>query len=205
MKHNKGSGVFGAWAMALVLGLAFGSPASRAAPPAADVAQTETAPTNIVMGTWQHHKASFSYVGVTTLYTCPGLEGQVGGILRHLGARRDVHVSARGCPGPYNTPSYTALVEADFYTLAPVTGAAGPGTVDARWTPVEVTTRRPYFMGQGDCELIEEMKDFIIQNFSLRDVEYRTDCVPRQYRQDPFSIKGQALTLLPPQSHAAIS
>jgi hypothetical protein len=203
MQDSKGSGVFDAWAVALALGLALGSPAGRAAPLAADIAHADRAPTGIVTGTWQHHKASFSYFGVATLYTCDGLEGQVGNILRHLGARRDVHVSARGCPGP-DTPSHTAWVEADFYTLVPVAGAAGPGTVDARWTPVEVTTRHPYFMGTGDCELIQEMKDFITQNFSLRDVEYRAECDPRQYTQDAFSIKGQALTLLPAQSHAAI-
>jgi hypothetical protein len=48
------------------------------------------------------------------------------------------------------------------------------------------------------------MKNLITQNFSLRDVEYHAECVPRQYIQDAFSIKGQALTLLPAQSHAAI-
>jgi hypothetical protein len=194
MQDNKGPRLFSAWAMALAFGLAFGSPAGRAAPQAA----APPTDTDIVTGTWQHHKATFNYFGVTTLYTCDGLEGQVGQILRHLGARRDVHVSARGCPGPYNTPSHTAWVEADFYTLAPVAGVAGPGAVDARWTPVEVTTQHPYFMGQGDCELIQEMKDLITQNFSLRGIEYRADCVPRQYIQDSFSIKGQALTVLPP-------
>jgi hypothetical protein len=193
MPHGKGSRALSVWAMALALGLAFESPASRAAPQAADAP-----PADIVTGTWQHHKATFNYFGITTLYTCDGLEGQVGQILRHLGARRDVHVSARGCPGTDNTPSHTAWVQADFYTLAPVAGAAGPGTVDARWTPVEVTTRHPYFMGDGDCELIQEMKDLITQNFSLRDIQYRAECVPHQYIQDSFSIKGQALTAQPP-------
>jgi hypothetical protein len=190
MKHGKGPRAFSTWAAALVLGLAFGAPVTRAAPQAADAPSSD-----IVTGTWQHHKATFSYFGVTTLYTCDGLEGQVGQILRHLGARKDVSVSARGCPGPY-TPSHTAWVDADFYTLVPV--AAGPGTVEARWTPVEVTTQRPSFMGQGDCELIQEMKDLITRSFSLRDIEYRTECVPHEYIQDSFSIKGQALTVLPP-------
>jgi hypothetical protein len=65
-------------------------------------------------------------------------------------------------------------VDANFYTLAPVAGAADPDMVAARWTPVEATTRRPSFMGRGDCELIEEMKDLITQNLRLRDVECRT-------------------------------
>ncbi len=28
--------------------------------------------------------------------------------------------------------------------------------------------RRPSFMGDGDCELVQEMKDFITKNFTLR-------------------------------------
>jgi hypothetical protein len=181
------------WAAALLAALACGAPVSFAAAQGADGTSGD-----IVTGTWQHHKGTFDYFGVTTLYTCDGLEGHVGQILRHLGARKDVHVSARGCPGPYNTPSHTAWVEADFYTLAPAAGAAaGSGTVDARWTPIQVTQRSPYFMAAGDCELIREMKDLITKNFSLRDVVYRAECVPYQYTQDPFSIKGQALTALP--------
>ena len=199
MQHGNGLGASLTWAAALIAGVALLSPASHAAPQTAD-----TPPTDVVSGVWEHHKASFNYFGVTTLYSCDGLEGQVAQILRHLGARRDVHVSAHGCPGPSYTPSHSASVDADFYTLAPVAGATGPDTVAARWAPVEVTTRRPYFMGQGDCELIEEMKDLITKNFSLRDVEYRTECVPRRPTVEPFSIKGQALTALQPQSHAAL-
>ena len=199
MQHSSGLRVSLSWAAGLIMGVALASPPTRAAPQTAD-----TPPADIVTGAWQHHKASFTYFGVTTLYSCDGLEGQVGQILRHLGARKDVHVTAHGCPGASYTPSHSASVNADFYTLAPVAGATGPGTVDARWTPVEVTTRRPYFMRNGDCELIQDMKDLITQNFSLRDVDYRAECVPRQYTQDSFSIKGEALTVLQPQSPAAL-
>ena len=205
MQHSNGLRVTLFWAAALTAGLTLLSPASRAAPQTADTRPAAATPaSDIVTGAWQHRKASFNYFGVTTLYSCDGLEGQVAQLLRHLGARRDVHVSAHGCPGPSYTPSHYVAVDADFYTLAPVAGAQGPDTVAARWTPVEVTTRRPYFISQGDCELIQEMKDFITKNFSLRDVDYRTECVPREYIEDSFSIKGQALKALQPQSHAAI-
>ncbi len=91
-------------------GLLSSSPAAETAP----VSQSET-----VAGTWQHRHVTFSYTGFTSLYTCSGLEGHVRQILLHLGARQDLEVSAVGCPGPQDTPSYTALVRAAFYTLAP--------------------------------------------------------------------------------------
>jgi hypothetical protein len=165
-------------------------------------AHGDSAPSEVVDGAWQHHRVSFTYVGFTTLYTCDGLEDHVRQILLHLGARKDVHVTASGCPGPFNEPSRSAFVDAEFYALAPAAGAAASATVKARWTALEVTARRPSFMGDGDCELVQEMKDLITQNFSLRNVEYRTKCFPHDVTLDEFSVKGQALRAVPQVSDA---
>jgi hypothetical protein len=158
---------------------------------------------HIVTGSWQHHEVTFNYFGITSLYTCDGLEDQVHLILLHLGARKDAKVYASGCPGPYNAPSRTAWVKADFYTLAPAADAGSPDAVKARWTGVEVTARRPSFMGDGDCELIQAMKDLILKNFSLRDVEYRTSCVPHEVSMDSYAVKGQALRAVAPNLNPA--
>jgi hypothetical protein len=160
-------------------------------------------PGDIVSGAWQHHKADFSYAAFTTRYTCSGLEDHTRQILLHLGARKDVKVIASGCPGPENTPSFTAWVKAEFYTLAPVEGAAGPAAVQAQWTALELSPQRPQFMGDGDCELVQGMKDFITKNFSLRDIEYRTQCTPHQITLDGFSVKVQALRAVPVKSSEA--
>jgi hypothetical protein len=179
--------------MAVLGGLLLaGAPSVRAAD---ETPGTLTA--DIVTGAWQHHKVTFSYVGFTSLYTCDGLEEQVRAILLHLGARKDAKVMASGCPGPIGAPSRTAWVDADFYTLAPVGNAGGSDTVKALWTAVEVTPQHPTFMGDGDCELIQAMKDLVTKNFSLRDLEYRTDCVPHELMMDGFAVKGQALRALP--------
>jgi hypothetical protein len=163
----------------------------------------DSAPGELVTGAWQHHKLTFNYYGITALYTCDGLEGHVRQILLHLGARKDVSVMATGCPGPFNTPSHSAWVNTDFYSLAPAAAATGKSdTVDARWTILEVTPRRPGFMGDGDCELIQEMKDLITKNFSLRDIEYHTDCVPHEVNLNSFAFKAQALKALPQKTDA---
>jgi hypothetical protein len=159
--------------------------------PAAETAAAASA--EIVTGAWQHHTVTFNYAGFTSLYTCSGLEGRVRQILLHLGARKDLHVSAAGCPGPGDTPSRTAWVRTDFYTLAPAADTAGSDAVRAHWTSLEVSPQRPSFMGDGDCELVDQMKDLITKNFSLRDVEYRTRCVPNQLYLDSYAVKGQAL------------
>jgi hypothetical protein len=166
----------------------------------AAVETADTASANIVDGAWQHHKVTFNYFGFTTLYTCDALEDDVRQILLHIGARKDAKVTASGCPGPVGVPTHSAWVAADFYTLAPVAAANGSDTVKARWTSLEVSPRRPNFLGEGSCELIQEMKDLIIQNFSLRDVDYRTSCFPHELTLDGFAVKGEALTALPSKS-----
>jgi hypothetical protein len=170
---------------------------------AADAAAA--APADAVGSVWQHHKVTFNYMAFTSLYTCSGLEDQVRRILLHLGARKDVKVSAVGCPGPDNTPSRDAWVDADFYSLVPAADEAGSDSVKARWTSLEMSPRRPSFMGDGDCELMERMKDTIIKNFSLRGVEYRTDCVPHQLWPEGYSVKGQTLQAVAPASSAVKS
>ena len=174
------------FAVAVLGGLACGPPADSGG-----VDTPVTPPGDIVAGSWQRRQVTFNYFGITSLYTCDGLEDQVRRILLLLGARKDVTVYAGGCPGPYNAPSRMAWVKADFYTLAPAAG--GSDTVKARWTALEVTPRRPDFMGDGDCELIQGMKELIIKNFSLRDIEYRTSCVPHEVSMDAYAVRGQAL------------
>jgi hypothetical protein len=162
----------------------------------AAVETADTASADIVNGAWQHHKVTFGYFGFTSLYTCDGLEDQVRQILLHIGARKDAKVTTSGCPGHVGVPTHSAWVDADFYTLAPVAAAGGSDTVKARWTSLEVRPRGPHFLGEGSCELIREMKDLITQNFSLRDVDYRTSCFPNELTVDEFAVKGQALRAL---------
>jgi hypothetical protein len=159
----------------------------------AGAAEAPVPAADVVPGVWQHHKMTINYFGVTSLYSCDGLETHVRSILLHLGARKDAKVNAIGCPRGPEVPSHTAWIQADFYTLAPADSASAPKAVRAHWAPREVTPRRPYFMGGGDCELIEQMKDLISKSFALRDVLYRTDCVPHEITVDGFAIKGQAL------------
>jgi len=157
----------------------------------------------IVAGTWERHQAHFNYYGITVLYTCSGLEANIRALLQHLGARKDVKVNAVGCPYGFDTPSRHAIVDIDFYTLAPSNDASAADAVQARWTPVVVSATQPRSLGRGNCELVEEMKDIISKSFSFRDLKYRADCVPRQLNLDEFGINAQTLKALPAAASAS--
>jgi hypothetical protein len=171
---------------------------SWSAPTLVRAADDSSAGGPVVAGTWAHHQARFSYYGITALYSCDGLEDNIRALLLLLGARKDdVKVNARGCPHGSSVPGHYAIVDVDFYSLSPSTGADAANTVQARWVPVAMNPTHPYFMSHGDCELVDELKDIISKNFSLRDLSYRTDCVPHQVNIDDFSVKAEALKPLP--------
>ena len=149
-----------------------------------------------IAGIWVQHEDSFDYFGLTSLFSCSSIEDHVKDILLHVGARKDAHVYASGCPHGELGPGRTAHVHAKFYTLAPAQSASAR-TVSAQWATLELSPRHPFFVGDGDCELIEAMKDFLPRNFSLRDVQYKTDCVPYQLNLNGFSVKAEVLKPAP--------
>jgi hypothetical protein len=149
----------------------------------------------VVTATWQHHKVNFSYFGITSLYSCTGLETNIRSILLYFGARKDAKVTAQGCPQGPDVPGRYAIIDTDFYSLAPSSDSSD--TVPAQSMPVIVSPRQPYFVSGGDCELIKEMKDLITKNFSLSDLKYRTDCIPYEVNVEDFRIEAQALKALP--------
>jgi hypothetical protein len=186
MRRSKNILVFGT--MATLLGLAAA---------AAVVATDAPIAAQVVQSNWQHHQVRFTYYGITTLYSCSGLENDVKAILLQLGARKDAKVSALGCPRGPDVPSHNALVDTDFYTLSAQSPGATDQGVPAHWTPIFMDAHRPYFMSHGQCELIDDMKDLITKNFSLRNLDYRSDCVPHEISLNDFSIKAEVLRAVP--------
>jgi hypothetical protein len=74
----------------LASSLAAGQSAGPSTPQAADASQS-------VMAVWVEKEVNFPYAGLTTHYSCTGIEGKVGAILRAIGARPGFKVQARGC------------------------------------------------------------------------------------------------------------
>jgi hypothetical protein len=148
---------------------------------------------NSEASTWQHRKAKFDFLGFTSAYTCDGLEGKVGLILKFFGAR-DPKVDASGCPLGPNSLSHLVWVNVEFDTLAAAPADAPSGDiVQARWTPFRLNAQRPFFMDEGDCELIDRMKPMLVANFSLRNLSYDAVCTPHEVTFADFRVNGEVL------------
>lgn len=152
-----------------------------------------TAPAATQQAIWHHTKTELRYFGFTTRYTCNGIEGQVRRVLTLLGARKGAKVRAIGCGDTAGNPNRDIRVNMEFDTLASMTDAAPAESESARWTPVEIMPNRPTGMQNGDCELIEQLRDVLTKNIEIRKLEYRASCVPHQQGVLSWSIRGEVL------------
>lgn len=143
---------------------------------------------------WQRHQTTINYFGLTALYSCDSLEDKVRTLLLYLGARPDLKVQQLGCDRAFDRPGHLASVQADFYTLAPASDTAagtGGGTVTAQWATVSIKPMAPYWMGYGECELMQQIKPVIIKDYSARDLHYQTACVPRDATVSDYELNGE--------------
>jgi hypothetical protein len=150
---------------------------------------------------WQHQSRTLNFQGFTSQYTCDGIEDKIRQILVYLGARSDAKVRASCAYGP-NKPSPYASVSMEFDTLAataaPAAGGSAPTeSVSARWQPVELSSRRPSFMGSGECELVEQLKPVLKASFALEGLDYNTRCIPHQVTLGDYNVRGRALQASP--------
>lgn len=151
-------------------------------------------PAATVEAHWQSVPLEFNYSGFTTLYSCYGLEDKVKLLLRTLGAREGAKVVATGCDsGTGVNVSRFAFVHGEFQVLLPGPAADPAQTVQATWKPVEVRADHPLTVGEGDCELIEQLKPVVDKGAWLREASYVSRCVPHTVNPNSFSVKAQAL------------
>jgi hypothetical protein len=139
---------------------------------------------------WQHHQELISYFGVTASYTCTGIEDRMRELLGYLGARQDLKVTPL-CANQ-SAPMQQVFVRVDFYSLAPA-AAGATGEVSAHWVPLEITPRDALFRDRGDCELFFHVKDMLTKDFTVRNVQYVTNCTPHQTTLQDYKIAGELL------------
>lgn len=170
-----------------------------AALPALATSATPPGSPAAIAARWQKHELTFTYHGFTSFYTCDGLEEKVRQILLHFGARKGVQAQASGCAYGPSTPSPNAWVTVKFESLAPAPEGQehDADTVAASWQPVELRPRRPSSMGEGECEIVEQLKPVITAGFALQDLDYRARCIPHQISMADYGVSGKVLRATP--------
>lgn len=178
----------------------------------------------VVDAVWVEREIFVTYMAFTSFYSCDGLEGKVRWVLKELGARPDFSVTARGCvrlSGPEAMPAVrivaalpvaaTPEVLADLASgaakrelAARATGRAVPepeATAQFQASPrrVEFTSRPGGPLEDGDCELIEQLRDQVMVPLGVRIIENGVRCVPRQVRSGAVRLAVEVLQPVPVQ------
>ena len=154
--------------------------------------------TEPVSGVWQRHDYRFAYQGVTSRYSCDGLEEKLALLLKAAGARPDIKVHGT-CSSASGGPSLNSEAMLTFYTLAPT---VAPGSVGAEpglgaWQPVEFAAGRPSYVLGGDCELVEQFDRQLLPFFTIRNRSSHFNCEPHEFALGSIELRFETLAPLP--------
>lgn len=138
---------------------------------------------------WVQRTIHFTYLGVTTHYSCEGLRDEMRHLLLELGASKDrLNVYPYGCTALLGGPEPFPAVAGTFYVLQRQTGSSGGPTVAAHWQTVQVRLDLSPIDEAGQCELLEQVQQRILPLFDTRNVRFQSDCIPHR-----LTIPGAAL------------
>ena len=199
-------------------GLAFALAASGPVP--AQEAVTTADDPAVVSAVWIERDVQLHYMGFTSYYSCDGLRDQVRRILKELGARPGFKVTARNCvnlTGPEWMPAVRIVaalpVEATPEVLAELASDASKRELVARVqgkSATEATAQFPArvrrvefrsggtsFLQDGDCELMEQMRNRVFGPLGVKVVEDSLRCVPRQVSIGSIRMTVEVLEPVP--------
>lgn len=171
------------WVTALGIGCVIASTAASAVESAE---QQAGANVETVQAQWQEpRQLNFHYMGFTTYYDCDAIEDRVESIMKQLGAKPDVRVSATGCFAPNRVSNMiTARIRV---TMPAAVGADAKGAASADHQPfaaqrktVSLQTNEGGRAGAGDCELLEQLRDQVLPMLKLQVTKDDLHCVPGQ-------------------------
>jgi hypothetical protein len=191
-----------------------------ALPAHSEVESPADAAPGVVSAVWMERDVTLHYMGFTSYYSCEGLRGQVTRILKELGVRPGFKVTARNCvrlTGPEWTPSVRIVaalpVEATPEVLAELAKDASTRELAAKVqgkSPDEATAQFPArpkrvefvsgglsFLKDGDCELMEQMRDRVFGPLGVKVIESSLQCVPRQVTIGSIRMTVEVLEPVP--------
>ena len=163
-----------------------------------------------VQATWKTQQIRYSYTGFTTAYNCDAAEDRIKAILLTLGAHPSTKVTATGCN--FNRPSRNFFITITTATAVPLAEAPAKSQADAskeellerlgvaptqldetfaaQWQTVELSRKRRLNLEGGDCELMAGLRDRVLPKLSIKVINDRVQCIPRQ-----VSIRAPELTV----------
>jgi hypothetical protein len=155
---------------------------------------------------WKPQHATFSFVSLTTFYTCGELEHRLKRVLIVLGAHEEMYVDRRQCSmdrdmrlhitfmspveaTPQNVHALTTF-STEQQLIARVKGIELPVAEDLRrfpaeWQAISLSNDRRLRLRGTDCELMEQIRRQLLSHLAIRDVSKRLVCSSGNFTRPP--------------------
>ena len=129
---------------------------------------------------WEQRTLDYTYMGFTTHYSCDGLEDNVRELLLALGARKkDLEIHSVGCTRLVGIEPFPG-VKAHFWVLVPGPGDAKTTVQATKWQSVNLVRQINFRSDQGQCELLDQLKQKALPLFTSRNLDFHSSCVPHE-------------------------
>ena len=177
-----------------------------------------------VKAVWTVQELTVPYFGLTTQYSCDGIRDRVRKILSDLGAKDHSVVSVSGCTelvGPTKNPTVHIVVlhpvpaeaaksvqtdEAKRAKLLATLKRAGKHEPTAE--PFDAVTKKVILSSKdsastsaaGDCELLEQMRDYVFKPMGAKILKDDVRCTPYQGTVGNLRMEVEVLAPAPKNS-----
>jgi hypothetical protein len=158
---------------------------------------------------WVSRDVEFSYLGLTSFYSCDGLERKLKRLLELAGARPGATTVSAYCSDPFGGPSRLSGARLKFAVLVPrQEGAAIAGAVEATaatpssltpapvvaaWRRVHIDGAKSQSIAAGDCELVEQFDRQVLPSTTVRERRGRFNCAPGAVSLGAIDLGFEAL------------
>jgi len=150
---------------------------------------------------WTRHEVDLQYMGITTRYTCSGMESKLKLLLKHVGVRDDIKIRERGCEFGYEKVADFPRMKVTFWApTIPQQGDKDPGEpVLGVWKPVVIKRNLPKGLEMGDCELVELFYERVVPKLLTRNFKGGVNCIPHQLVGNRIDLRMDVLTGVQPK------
>lgn len=174
---------------------------------------------------WVQQELTLAYMGFTNYYSCEGLRDKLRWVLDEVGARPGYEIRTTGCvnvTGPERMPGARIVaalpVEATPEVLSRLESGAAKQALVARSTGkaeasgdvavaqfparprlVEFRGRPGGRLQDGDCELMEQVRDRVLVPLGVRIVDDGLRCAPRSVSPGSLRLTVEVLEAVPAQ------
>ncbi len=155
-----------------------------------------------VQAQWQAREFYFTFMGIRAAYSCTSIEDQLEAMLRDLGARPDVQVSATGCVPGEISRTITTRIRVNMPVEAGSAATADSAAFPAQRKIITLTIhgdRRNHPMVAGDCELLEQVRRQLLPELKLQVMNDEVSCYPGEQE---LANKSMQVTALVPVEQA---